>query len=126
VTLVVHFYLSVAIFIGHLTNYSYGTELHEPVRNRNVLFCRAILHHCRAMQICSTGRKTQVAVLCNEQCNVDLDLWIYCLELRPKLLLINSNYKTDNRGKWCQKVKYSPSLRHTNRLLRILHLILQL
>lgn len=87
----------------------YGIEI--------VLVSRAILHHCRAMQSCSTDRKTWFAVLCNERCNVDLDLWICCLELRPKLLHINSNCKTENRAKWCQEIKYSPTLRQTNSLL---------
>ena len=49
-----------------------------------------------------------------------------CLELRPNLLHNNSNYKTENRAKGCQEIKYSPTVRQTNSLLRILNLILQL
>jgi len=49
-----------------------------------------------------------------------------CLELRPNLLHITYNYKTENRAKGCQEIKYSPILRQTNSLIRVLHLILQL
>ena len=74
-TLVMHFYLPVAIYTGHLINYSYGTELHRLEGNRNYL---GLQRDFKPLQSNAEffHRKTRVAVLLNKRCNVDLDLWI--------------------------------------------------